>query len=153
MAQLIKSFEITNTLADVILCTTSAYNSPHIQDSYNSRRSSYFTSREYLEFGPADFLHAMYQTISPFLAYDKRLYDMIRLKAADALLRSPSRIIPRGVDGGSEKVAVQTQEDETDEILGQDAWNTDLDGLDLGVDILGEAVAEGGSAQQLSDTL
>ncbi|EHK27024.1 uncharacterized protein TRIVIDRAFT_134723, partial [Trichoderma virens Gv29-8] len=91
--QLIKSFEITNTLADVILCTTSAYSSPLVQDSYNSRRKSYFgLQRESWKYGPADFLHAMYQTISPFLTYDKRLYDMIRLKAADALLRSPSRI-------------------------------------------------------------
>ncbi|KAL7806386.1 hypothetical protein V8C44DRAFT_339064 [Trichoderma aethiopicum] len=150
--QLIKSFEITNTLADVILCTTSAYNSPHIQDSYSSRRNSYFATREYLECGPADFLHAMYQTISPFLAYDKRLYDMIRLKAADALLRSPSRIIPRGVDGISQKVAVGAEEDEMHDMLEQDTWDTVLDGLELRVDVLAE-VGEVGAAQQLLDTL
>ncbi|KAL6863573.1 hypothetical protein J3F83DRAFT_744853 [Trichoderma novae-zelandiae] len=137
--QLIKSFEITNTLADVILCTTSAYSSPHVQDSYTSRRSSYFATREYLECGPADFLHAMYQTISPFLTYDKRLYDMIRLKAADALLRSPSRIIPRGVDGGSQEVAGEEEEDQRHDVPGQDAWGTDLDGLDLRLDMLDEA--------------
>ncbi|KAL7936474.1 hypothetical protein V8C35DRAFT_295585 [Trichoderma chlorosporum] len=144
--QLIKSFEITNTLADVILCTTSAYNSPHIQDSYNSRRKSYFgTQREYWKCGPVDFLHAMYQTISPFLTYDKRLYDMIRLKAADALLRSPSRIIPRGVDEGSPETEV-VEEDESGGILEQQileftagadicTMDTDLDSLDLGIDV------------------
>ncbi|KAL6803168.1 hypothetical protein GGI42DRAFT_21300 [Trichoderma sp. SZMC 28013] len=143
--QLIKSFEITNTLADVILCTTSAYSTPLVQDSYNSRRKSYFgVQRECWKYGPADFLHAMYQTISPFLTYDKRLNDMIRLKAADALLRSPSRIIPRGVAEGS-PAAEEGQEDESGGILEQilgfttegDSWNmdTDLDGLDLRLDI------------------
>lgn len=86
----------------------------------------------------------MYQTISPFLTYDKRLNDMIRLKAADALLRSPSRIIPRGVAEGS-PAAEEGQEDESGGILEQilgfttegDSWNmdTDLDGLDLRLDI------------------
>ncbi|ETR98017.1 hypothetical protein M419DRAFT_133808 [Trichoderma reesei RUT C-30] len=152
--QLIKSFEITNTLADVILCTTNAYDSPHIHDSYNSRRGSYFATREYLECGPADFLHAMYQTISPFLTYDKRLYDMIRLKAADALLRSPSRIIPRGVDGVSQEVAVRVSEDESHGMLVQDTWSTDLDGLGLDMDLLNDAeVGEVCAAQQLPDTL
>ncbi|KAL7948759.1 hypothetical protein V8C42DRAFT_341804 [Trichoderma barbatum] len=142
--QLIKSFEITNTLADVILCTTSAYNSPQVQDSYNSRRKSYFgTQRECWRYGPADFLHAMYQTISPFLTYDKRLYDMIRLKAADALLRSPSRIIPRGVDEALQETAAEDEEEIggiSEQILAfmaeVDNWNmhTDLDGLDVRLD-------------------
>lgn len=89
----------------------------------------------------------MYQTISPFLTYDKRLYDMIRLKAADALLRSPSRIIPRGVDGGSQEAEADADagEEESDEIseqtleftTGADTWNTDLDGLDLRLHIDG----------------
>lgn len=94
----------------------------------------------------------MYQTISPFLAYDKRLYDMIRLKAADALLRSPSRIVPRGVDGISQKVAVGAEEDEMHDMLEQDTWDTVLDGLELRVDVLAE-VGEVGAAQQLLDTL
>lgn len=86
----------------------------------------------------------MYQTISPFLTYDKRLNDMIRLKAADALLRSPSRIIPRGVGEGS-PAAEEGQENESGGILEQilglateaDSWNmnTDLDGLDLSLDV------------------
>lgn len=98
--QLIKSFEVTNTLADVILCTTSTYNHSSPRDTRNSRRESNLAAhRESWKCGPADFLHALYQIISPFLTYDRRLYDMIRLKAADALLQAPSRIIPRSVDG------------------------------------------------------
>lgn len=129
----------------MILCTTSTYSTPLVQESYNSRRKSYFSAqRERWKYGPADFLHAMYQTISPFLTYDKRLNDMIRLKAADALLRSPSRIIPRGVGEGS-PAAGEGQENESDGILEQilgftteaDSWNvnTDLDGLDLSLDV------------------
>ncbi|RFU82052.1 c6 transcription factor [Trichoderma arundinaceum] len=148
--QLIKSFEITNTLADVILCTTGALNSPHAPESNNSRRTSYFaTHRECWKCGPADFLHAMYQTISPFLAYDKRLNDMIRLKAADALLCIPSRIIPRGVDEGSQEQETQAEaegEEDSNKILEQifgfttelETWNADLDGLALRPDGLDE---------------
>lgn len=85
----------------------------------------------------------MYQTISPFLTYDKRLYDMIRLKAADALLHVPSRIIPRGVDGGVQEAEAEAEEEideeenarTLDQILGfateADAWNVDLGGLGL----------------------
>ncbi|EHK44897.1 hypothetical protein TRIATDRAFT_38560 [Trichoderma atroviride IMI 206040] len=91
--QLIKSFEVTNTLADVILCTTSAYN-------------------QSWKCGPADFLHALYQIISPFLTYDRRLYDMIRLKAADALLQAPSRIIPRSVDRVFKDTEMDADEEE-----------------------------------------
>lgn len=110
---MIKSFEITNTLADVILCTTSTYNHPSLPDIRNSRREPYFaTHRESWKCGPADFLHALYQIISPFLTYDKRLYDMIRLKAADALLQAPSRIIPRSVDGVSKDTQIDADQEE-----------------------------------------
>ncbi|UKZ61809.1 uncharacterized protein TrAtP1_003067 [Trichoderma atroviride] len=111
--QLIKSFEVTNTLADVILCTTSAYNRSLLPSTHNSRRgSNYATHRESWKCGPADFLHALYQIISPFLTYDRRLYDMIRLKAADALLQAPSRIIPRSVDRVFKDTEMDADEEE-----------------------------------------
>ncbi|KAL7923775.1 hypothetical protein ACQKWADRAFT_289272 [Trichoderma austrokoningii] len=111
--QLVKSFEITNTLADVILCTTSTYNHPSLPDTHNSRReSNVVTHRESWKYGPVDFLHALYQTISPFLTYDTRLHDMIRLKAADALLQAPSRIIPRSVDGAIKETEIDANQEE-----------------------------------------
>lgn len=150
-AQLIKSFEITNTLADVILCTTSTYNHA-LPDTRNPRRESFLVMpRESWKCGPADFLHALYQIISPFLTYDKRLYDMIRLKAADALLQSPSRIIPKSVDEVSKETEVGVDQEESgDTILEQlleyaaeaNTRNVELGNLGLGLDGLNDSCIE-----------
>lgn len=106
--QLVKFFEVTNSLADVILCA------PAASISAWSHRSSHSLSRECCRYGPADFLHGLFQTISPFLKDDKRLNDMLSQKAAEALLRAPSRIIPESI-GGSCLGSAWNIEDETGE--------------------------------------
>lgn len=67
---------------------------------------------------------------------------MIRLKAADALLQSPSRIIPRSVDGISNETEVDIdQEEGSGTILEQivdyaaeaGGCNAELEGLGLGL--------------------
>ncbi|PTB38753.1 hypothetical protein M441DRAFT_172628 [Trichoderma asperellum CBS 433.97] len=150
--QLIKSFEITNTLADVILCITSTSNHTSLPDTHNSRCKSFITiHRESWKCGPVDFLHALYQMISPFLTYDKRLYDMIRLKAADALLQASSRIVPRSVDGVSKDTEVDAdQEEDSDTVLEQllefaaeaDTRNAELEDLGLGLGALNDDIEE-----------
>ncbi|KAK1246542.1 hypothetical protein MKX08_000344 [Trichoderma sp. CBMAI-0020] len=145
--QLIKSFEVTNTLADVILCTTSTYNRSLLPSTHNSPRgSNSATHRESWKCGPADFLHALYQIISPFLTYDRRLYDMIRLKAADALLQAPSRIIPRSVDEVLKDTEMDADLEDDRGIISEqvfeltaeaDAGNVELEGLG-GLDDIGE---------------
>jgi hypothetical protein len=63
---------------------------------------------------------------------------MIRLKAADALLQAPSRIIPRSVDGLLKDTGIDADQDEDRGIVLErvleltaeaDARNFDLEGL------------------------
>ncbi|KAH8704973.1 hypothetical protein BGW36DRAFT_286595 [Talaromyces proteolyticus] len=70
--QLLKCFEIANTLADSLLC--------------NSVPAETTT----LRCGPYEFLHALYQKIHPFIYLDTTLDTILREKTAQALLRAPS---------------------------------------------------------------
>ncbi|KAE8440638.1 hypothetical protein EG329_007004 [Mollisiaceae sp. DMI_Dod_QoI] len=71
--QLVKLFEIANTLADTILCN------PQL-----AKRSTG-------ELGPPDYLHGLYQFISPMLELDGVFDSMLRQKTAEILLRAPTR--------------------------------------------------------------
>lgn len=98
---MVKFFEITNTLADVILCTSAVFTSispqhhPNDRLSYTSRKAH--QKRERCLYGPADFLHGLFQTISPFLEGEKALNDVLRQKAAEAFLRAPNRTLPNSL--------------------------------------------------------
>ncbi|KAK5996902.1 putative sucrose utilization SUC1-like protein [Cladobotryum mycophilum] len=104
--QLIKSFEIANTLADVVLCINNTFKTPSFQTSTytrgisppRSRSIRSAESRECWRYGPADYLHGLYQRIAPFLTYDKQRDEMLRVKAGEALLLTPCRIVPRGLE-------------------------------------------------------
>ncbi|KAJ5513529.1 hypothetical protein N7463_003081 [Penicillium fimorum] len=75
--QLLKCFEVANSLADTVLL------SPR---QIGSR----------LELGPQDFLHALYQKIVPFLEQDTMLKSIIRAKTAEALVAAPARLLTIG---------------------------------------------------------
>ncbi|KNG86788.1 C6 transcription factor [Aspergillus nomiae NRRL 13137] len=72
--QLLKCFEVTNSLADVVLYTPSV--------------SSYE-----LRLGPQDFLHALYQKLLPFLEQDAMLKSILHAKTAEALVTAPARLL------------------------------------------------------------
>jgi hypothetical protein len=72
--QLLKCFEVANSLADTVLL------SPR---KISSR----------LELGPPDFLHALYQKIVPFLEQDAMLNSILRAKTAEALVAAPARLL------------------------------------------------------------
>ncbi|QKX58696.1 uncharacterized protein TRUGW13939_05823 [Talaromyces rugulosus] len=72
--QLLKCYEIANTLADTLLC------------------NSILTDSTTLQCGPYDFLHALYQKLHPFLYLDHTLDSILREKTAQALLCAPSRL-------------------------------------------------------------
>lgn len=104
--KLMKVFEITNTLADVILCVPAASIPPREQLGHRFDQHSHYRphSRECCRYGPADFLHGLFQTISPFLKDARRLDVILRQKAAEALLRAPSRVLSKSIgcsSGGS----------------------------------------------------
>ncbi|KAE8392867.1 hypothetical protein BDV23DRAFT_181281 [Aspergillus alliaceus] len=79
--QLLKCFEVTNSLADIVLCTPSI-------SSYAFR------------LGPQDFLHALYQKLLPFLEQDSMLKSMLHAKTAEALVTAPARLL-KFHDGGT----------------------------------------------------
>jgi hypothetical protein len=70
----LKCFEVANSLADTILLTLSGAGSR-------------------LELGPQDFLHALYQKITPFLDQDEMLKSILRAKTAEALVTAPARLL------------------------------------------------------------
>ncbi|KAJ9273351.1 hypothetical protein DTO212C5_425 [Paecilomyces variotii] len=72
--QLLKCFEVANSLADTLLCNPAV--------SADSR----------FRLGPLEFLHGLYQKLSPFLEQDPILNSILRQKTAEALLRAPSRL-------------------------------------------------------------
>ncbi|GAQ07099.1 hypothetical protein ALT_4420 [Aspergillus lentulus] len=72
--QLLKCFEVANSLADTVLYTP----------------SSSFSNA--LQVGPQDFLHALYQKILPFLEHDPMLNSILRAKTAEALVMAPARL-------------------------------------------------------------
>jgi len=80
----LKSFEVANSLADTILLT-----SPGVHSGF--------------ELGPQDFLHALYQKLSPFLEQDEVLNSILRTKTAEVLVMAPARLLRRELgDSGFE---------------------------------------------------
>lgn len=102
MLKFVKLFELTNTLADVILCAaaTSIPMDPKLSSDARSasprRRigpSHTGLRRECCRYGPPDYLYGLFQVMSPFLDHDAGLKEILRQKAADVLLQAPSRMI------------------------------------------------------------
>lgn len=79
--QLLKCFEVANSLADTVLCTSSL--------------ASYYQN---CHFGPQDLLHALYQKLFPFLEQDQMLNSILRTKAAEALVKAPARVLHFGTN-------------------------------------------------------
>lgn len=71
--KLLKCWEIAITLGDVLLASTQ----PHPR----------------FEFGPPDFLHALYQKLLPFLEQDPVLDSILRAKTAEVLVLTPARLL------------------------------------------------------------
>lgn len=80
--QLVKSFEITNTLADVVLCSV----------AFAGAEPSHLEARIGGQCRPSDFLHDLFQTISPFLKDDKILDGVLREKVGQALWQRSCRV-------------------------------------------------------------
>ncbi|KAJ5089887.1 hypothetical protein N7532_008571 [Penicillium argentinense] len=79
--QLLKCFEVANSLADTVLLTASSHHSS-------------------FQHAPQDFLHALYQKLSPFLEQDPILNSILRTKTAEVLVMAPARLLtlePGGV--------------------------------------------------------
>lgn len=76
-----KCFEVANSLADTVLLTPSA-------------------SHPRFELGPQDFLHALYQKLSPFLEQDEVLNSILRIKTAEVLVMAPARLLTRQLGNG-----------------------------------------------------
>ncbi|GFG26942.1 maltose fermentation regulatory protein MAL13 [Aspergillus udagawae] len=72
--QLLKCFEVANSLADTVIYAPLALLSNALQ------------------VGPQDFLHALYQKILPFLEHDLMLKTILRAKTAEALVMAPARL-------------------------------------------------------------
>ncbi|OQD83620.1 hypothetical protein PENANT_c016G07202 [Penicillium antarcticum] len=72
--QLLKCFEVANSLADTVLLKS-------------------ITTRNRRELGPHDFLHALYQKIVHFLEQDRMLLGILRAKTAEALVTAPARLL------------------------------------------------------------
>jgi hypothetical protein len=106
--QLVKLFEIVNTLVDVILCNLQLSN------------------RGQAKLGPADFLHGLYQTISPLLELDYLFNSMLREKTA-GVVRAPTRFWM--LDSGTD-----SEEDESSETTANGVFETNQQ-FDLNVDI------------------
>ncbi|KAJ5125916.1 hypothetical protein N7526_008093 [Penicillium atrosanguineum] len=90
--QLLKCFEVANSLADTVLLTS-------------------LSSPPGFELGPQDFLHALYQKLAPFLEQDDVLNSILRTKTAEVLVMTPARLLTRqlgdngfqGHESGKEK--------------------------------------------------
>lgn len=68
-----KCFEIASTLADTILLTSATSSG--------------------CEFGPQDFLHALYQKLLPSFEQDMTLKSNLRCKMAEVLVTAPARLL------------------------------------------------------------
>ncbi|KAJ5548134.1 hypothetical protein N7513_005368 [Penicillium frequentans] len=77
--QLLKCFEVANSLADTILLTSAG-------------------THPGFGLGPQDFLHALYQKLLPFLEQDTILKSILRGKTAEVLVMAPARLLTRQVD-------------------------------------------------------
>lgn len=96
--QLLKCFEITNSLADTVLCTS------FVLASYQS-----------FHFGPQDLLHALYQKLLPFLEQDQMLKSILHFKTAEALVKAPARILH--FDANERRFVEEQSNDDIDECL------------------------------------
>ncbi|KAL5366218.1 C6 transcription factor [Aspergillus floccosus] len=72
--QLLKCFEVANSLADTVLYTSAL-------------------SGETFRLRPQDFLHALYQRLVPFLDQDPLLKSILHAKTAEALVKAPARLL------------------------------------------------------------
>lgn len=96
--------EITNTLADVISAAKTTIRPPQTYPKPSKnlgcrtglRLNINLQERESCRCGPADFLHGLFQAISPLLESDQKLKTALREKAAAALLDAAGSIVPRG---------------------------------------------------------
>ncbi|KAJ5634557.1 hypothetical protein N7528_002399 [Penicillium herquei] len=77
--QLLKCFEVANSLADTVLLTSAG-------------------SHPGFELAPQDFLHALYQKLLPFLEQDSILKSILRNKTAEVLVSAPARLLTRKID-------------------------------------------------------
>ncbi|EED23343.1 C6 transcription factor, putative [Talaromyces stipitatus ATCC 10500] len=87
--QLLKCYEVANTLADTLLCNPA------------------LVEQSTLQFGPYDFLHGLYQKILPFLHSDDTLNSILREKTAETLLRAPSRFRPLSLPPSEDVMSTQ----------------------------------------------
>ncbi|KAJ5173115.1 hypothetical protein N7492_005708 [Penicillium capsulatum] len=71
--QLLKCWEVANSLGDVLLASNQ--------------------SQPRFEFGPQDFLHALYQKLLPFLEQDPALKFVLQAKTAEVLVMAPARLL------------------------------------------------------------
>ncbi|GAQ42282.1 hypothetical protein AtubIFM55763_003521 [Aspergillus tubingensis] len=78
--QLLKCFEIANSLADTVLLTPCV---PTCSD---------------FQMRPHDFLHALYQKLLPFLEQDFMLKSILHSKTAEALVKAPARLLRLNYD-------------------------------------------------------
>ncbi|KAG2417595.1 hypothetical protein HFD88_008814 [Aspergillus terreus] len=72
--QLLKCFEVANSLADTVLYTSAP-------------------SGETFQLRSQDFLHALYQRLVPFLDQDPLLKSILHTKTAEALVKAPARLL------------------------------------------------------------
>ncbi|KAJ5267163.1 hypothetical protein N7478_009971 [Penicillium angulare] len=94
--QLLKCFEVANSLADTVLLIS-------------------VKSQPGFELGSQDFLHALYQKMLPFLEQDNVLKTILRNKTAEALITAPARLLPREIDHFSPNWDVYYEMTEEDE--------------------------------------
>ncbi|OJK02340.1 hypothetical protein ASPACDRAFT_41165 [Aspergillus aculeatus ATCC 16872] len=94
--QLLKCFEVTNSLADTILLPGSS------------------AVHSTLQWRPQDFLHALYQKLLPFLEQDPMLKALLRAKTAEALVKAPARLLGLGY-GNNNRLTEQILSRQTEE--------------------------------------
>lgn len=97
--QVVKSFEVTNTLADVLLCSL-AYNVGDKMAIWAGAQCC-----------PPQFLHELFRTIEPFLVDDKILDELLRRKLSDAFSQNPVKTLPRPIVKEQSKRRNRVRED------------------------------------------
>ncbi|RAH39793.1 putative C6 transcription factor [Aspergillus brunneoviolaceus CBS 621.78] len=105
--QLLKCFEVTNSLADIILLAGSS------------------AVHSTLQWRPQDFLHALYQKLLPYLEQDPMLKALLRAKTAEALVKAPARLLGLGHgDNRLEEQILSCQTEESEEANVEDFFTT-----------------------------
>lgn len=104
---MLKCFEVTNSLADIILLAGSS------------------AVHSTLQWRPQDFLHALYQKLLPFLEQDPMLKALLRAKTAEALVKAPARLLGLGHgDNRLEEQILSCQTEESEEANVEDFFTT-----------------------------